>query len=228
QCRISRKLVDAGQLIRDLFPAALPAAPAQEAQTASRESAIGAESRQVFVSYSWMPESTAVVDEIEGILGAHGITLIRDRNEIAYKDNIRDFMLQLAGGAAVILVISKRYLKSPYCMFELTELAKSARNPDALRRRIFPILLPDVKISNATDRLAHTRFWEHEVSKLTKAIKKGDLRHLQGIHADLDLYDEIRSHIAQTLDLIRYLNTLTLAGHRKSKFKELLAALQSS
>ncbi|MEO5998942.1 MAG: hypothetical protein ABIN89_19385 [Chitinophagaceae bacterium] len=46
-------------------------------------------------------------------------------------------MKRIGTGKAVVVVIGDRYLKSPYCMFELLEIY---RNRDFIDR-IFPIVL---------------------------------------------------------------------------------------
>jgi len=48
--------------------------------------------RELFVSYAWNDESQALVDRLESALSEHDIRLIRDRNEVGYKDGITDVL----------------------------------------------------------------------------------------------------------------------------------------
>jgi hypothetical protein len=103
QCRVSRTLMDAATLIHDLFPAVLRSAerrPGDEVSIGHAESAAPEpEPRQeVFVSYAWTDESRAIVDQMETALHEQGIRLVRDRNEVKYRDPIRDFMKRIGRG----------------------------------------------------------------------------------------------------------------------------------
>jgi hypothetical protein len=177
--------------------------------------------RQVFVSYSWVPESDAVVDEIEKALADQGIRLLRDRNEIKYRAGIREFMQDLGHDKAVIVVLSKAYLESKSCMFELTEIAERGD----LRGRVFPIIMPDAKIYNAADRLRYVKFWEEQKQELEHAMRQVGLENLQGIREELDLFAKIRGTVAGLVDILGDMNALTLEQHKRTNFADLVRAL---
>jgi hypothetical protein len=78
------------------------------------------------------------VDRLSELSGA-GIHLLRDQDEMHYKDSIRTFMDRIGSGKCVVVVLSKKYLESKNCMFELTEIAarkdiRIACSPCSLRR----------------------------------------------------------------------------------------------
>ena len=135
QCQNSMKMVDADDLIRDIFPWLAGDLRQPTFQTLGDLAVALTSPKQVFVSYSWGPESDAIVDDIEKALAEHDIRLLRDRNEIKYRDGIREFMRNLGHGRAVVVVLSRAYLESKSCMFEVTEIAE---NGD-LRGRVFPL-----------------------------------------------------------------------------------------
>src|SRR4029453_8619851 len=120
---------------------------------------------ELFVSYAWEPESSAVVDRLQDALTQQGIRLIRDHEEERYKDSIRDFMRRIGRGKAVIIVISDKYLKSENCMFELVEVAKA----ESLRERVFPLVLSSANIYKATGRIGYVQHWEEEIRSLDQA-----------------------------------------------------------
>lgn len=68
--------------------------------------------QEVFISYAWEGESEKVADELEAVLFAKNIRLIRDKTSLAFKGLIRKFMVQIGQGNLVVLVISDKYLKS--------------------------------------------------------------------------------------------------------------------
>jgi hypothetical protein len=104
------------------------------------------QTQSIFVSYAWTEESNAIVDHLQSELAKHGIRLLRDREEIRYRDSVRDFMRRLGQGKAVVAIISEKYLKSENCMFEMLEITRAG----TLRERIFPIVLADANIYKAT------------------------------------------------------------------------------
>jgi Leucine-rich repeat (LRR) protein len=163
QCRISRKLVDAATLIRDVMPSALRADAFVLVSGLARPAEIAAPEpepvKEVFVSYAWKSgESVSIVDQLEQAFRGRDTQLIRDKSEMKYKDPIRAFMQRLGRGKCVVVVLSKDYLTSESCMFELTEIAGRGDLSD----RVFPIVLADANIYNAKARVQYVKHWEKE------------------------------------------------------------------
>jgi GTPase SAR1 family protein len=228
QCRISRKLVDAASLIRDVFPAAAYSHNAlmNQSDIFSQEICPSPEPsivKEVFVSYAWTDESTALVDKLQEAFGERDIVLIRDKNEMQYKDSIREFMERIGRGKCIVVVLSKKYLESKNCMFELTEIAER----DDIRDRVFPIVLDDARIYDALDRIGYIKHWEQKKKRLDDEMKKVGGENLQGIREELDLFARIRLTIAQIVDILSDMNALTPDQHRKSNFDSLLQALEA-
>lgn len=228
QCRVSRKLVDAAELLRDVLPWAdhLLEAFVNPYDIPRQETFRPAESpsvKEVFVSYAWSDESGAVVDKLQESFEGHEIKLIRDKNEMRYKDSIRDFMQRIGRGKCVVVVLSKRYLESKNCMFELTEIAGRGD----IRDRVFPVVLDDARIYDAVDRLEYIEYWERKREALDAKMKKVGGENLQGIREELDLFSDIRNTIARIVDILSDMNTLTPEQHRGSNFDALLQALES-
>ena len=105
--------------------------------------------KEIFISYSWREESKKIADELDAAFQAKGITITRDMRDVKYKDRIKLFMENLGRGKCVIVIISKAYLESENCMFELLQIAKHGEFYD----RIFPIVLSDAKIYKPIDRI---------------------------------------------------------------------------
>jgi len=226
QCHESGEMVDAAQLVREILPVALRH---EEYVTESRSigttpQAISAQSSpEVFVSYAWNTDSNLIVDRVRQALEQEGIRLIRDREEVRYRDSIRDFMRRIGQGKCVVVVISDKYLKSENCMFEMVEIAKEP----GLRERIFPIVLSDANIYKATGRVKYVRYWEDEIQELDEALKtvRGD--NLTKLQEDLNVYSEIRRLFDGIADTLRDLNALTPDQHEGSGFEELIRRIRS-
>ncbi len=176
----------------------------------------------VYISYAWNSESESVAEAIEKELVAKGIRIIRDKKDLKYKGRIKDFMAQIGKGQYVIVVISNKYLKSENCMFELLQIFKNRNFYD----RIFPVVLKEVKIAKASDRVAFVEYWQDERENLDKRIRKlKSLSNIQGVTEELNLYTEIRNNIAVLTNILQDINTLNTDKHIRSNFEHLYDVL---
>lgn len=236
QCHQSGEMVDAAQLIRALLPEVLHAKviappdfcpteepPTTEPPAESEATASPSPPAEVFVSYAWTPESDAMVDKLQQAFASTEIKLLRDSEEMRYKDSIRDFMRRLGQGNCIVLIISEKYLKSENCMFELTEIAKAAN----LRERIFPIVLPDANIYKAAGRLSYVQYWENQIQQLDAQLKTVSAANLVNVHADISLFAEIRSQFDVITGTLKDMNALSHTEHADTGFEELLRRLRS-
>ncbi|MGK5681045.1 COR domain-containing protein [Actinoplanes sp. URMC 104] len=215
QCRVSRKLLDPVPLLAELSPDPVWRTGAVRQERVAPEP-------EVFVSYKWGGQADALVDGIVTRLGERGVAVVRDRDEMSYRDSIRGFMRRLGAGKAVVVVLDKAYLESENCMFELTEIAA---RPE-FRDRVFPIVLADAGIFRPIDRVKHVGYWERQKAELEDAMRGVGQENLQGIREDLDLYERIRNTVAGITDILRDMNTLTPEMHRGAEFAQLHEALE--
>jgi hypothetical protein len=76
---------------------------------------------------------------------------------------ISGFMKRIGLADHVIVVLSDKYLRSPYCMTELYSIlpAISGEKADFLRR-IIPLVLDDARFGTWRDRVAYAEHWEKE------------------------------------------------------------------
>jgi hypothetical protein len=228
QCRVSRKLVDAAHLIREVLPSAellFRIVPGNYEIPWQGEGFLPVESpprQEVFVSYAWTDESTAIVDKLQEAFQGRDITLVRDKSEMRYKDSIRDFMKRIGRGKCIVVVLSKKYLESKSCMFEMTEIADRGD----IRSRVFPIVLDDAGIFEAISRLRYIKYWEQRKAELDSEMKGVGGEYLQGIREDLDLFAKIRGTIAGIVDTLGDMNALSPAQHQGAGFQALLEALE--
>lgn len=227
QCRVSRKMVDAARLLRDVLPSAVYGRDTRLGQLISARHAAypvaePAPTKEVFVSYAWTDESIAIVDALQAACEEREIVLVRDKNEMRYKDSIRDFMRRIGRGTCIVVVLSKNYLESKNCMFELTEIASRGD----IRDRVFPIILDDARIYDAIDRVRYIKHWEQKKQELDEEIKGVGGEYLQGIREELDLFAKIRHTIAEIVNIVGDMNAQTLDQHQRSNFDALLEVLE--
>jgi hypothetical protein len=196
--------------------------PASPAKPAPAKAVGAATSREIFVSYAWGGESEEIVDKIDQAFAAKGITIIRDKRDAGYKASIKEFMERIGRGKTVIVVIGEKYLKSENCMFELVQIAKNGQFID----RIFPIVLADAQIYKPVQRIKYVQHWEQQIKELDEAMKTVSAANLQGFREEIDQYTEIRNTIAELVNIIKDMNTLTPEMHSESGFAQLFKAIE--
>ena len=225
QCRRSRRLRDPAGLLRMLSPDALdrPARPRalDRPGAALREEPARPE---IFVSYHWGGDSEALVDEIQHRMAEQGVPITRDKNEIVYRDSIKQFMRRIGAGKCVIVILSKAYLESSSCMYELTQIAS---RPD-FARCVYPIVMPDAGIFDAITKIRYIKYWEDRRAELDAAMKEVGQEHLEGIRDELDLYEDIRNTISRITEMLADMNTLTPQMHRGTNFEQLYTQLATA
>jgi hypothetical protein len=108
-------------------------------------------------------------------------------------------------------------------MFEMVEVAKA----QALRERIFPIVLADANVYDAIGRVGYVSHWEDKSRKLDEALKtvRGD--NLRNLQEDLNLYAEIRQLVDGITSTLRDMNALTSDQHAGSGFDELIRRIRA-
>jgi hypothetical protein len=181
------------------------------------------EDKEIFISYTWGGEGEELVNLLEESFQARGVEIIRDKKNLGYKGNIKEFMERLGRGKCIIAVICDKYLRSRSCMFELVQVAARGSFHD----RVFPIIMNSAQIDDPVERIQYVKHWEEEIEKLKNAIKSVDPANLQGFREDIDVYTEIRATISDLTNVLRNTNALTSEMHSESNFSILFESLES-
>ncbi len=185
---------------------------------------------EIFISYAWGDKNEKgesreeIVNELYDSLTSKGFTVIRDKVSLGYGGRISNFMDRIGRGKYVVVVISDKYLKSEFCMYEILELVKNKDYSD----RIFPIILSDANIFDEIQRLEYLDYWSAKKNNLQKRIR--DLQELQdatAAHAKLKQYDDIREIIGEFTSFVKDVNALTPDMHSDNDFRELIQFLEN-
>jgi hypothetical protein len=174
------------------------------------------DSPEIYFSYAWGDDKEEgesrekIANDLYESLKNKGYNVKRDKEEIAYKMSITDFMKKISRSDFVVLIISDKYLKSPNCMFEILETyRKSNSDKDTFIERIFPLVLKDAKIRNGTDRLLYVRHWGKEKKLLEKAISEVGLSDaIDTIGEEYTTLKEVTSNIGLITKILNDINTL--------------------
>lgn len=150
----------------------------------------------LFLSYSW--NDSELANTIDNELSSWGVNIKRDVRDIGTWTSIKEFMSSIRNQDYAVIIISKSYLKSPNCMFEVMEIFKDTQYKD----KILSIVTSDADIYNPISRANYIKYWEEETKKLEEAIKPLKLENTAELTMELRKYKSIEMTIAAFLDLI--------------------------
>jgi len=134
-----------------------------------------------YVSYAWGDESPEgrerekVVDRLCAAAEARGLVIQRDKNVLGFGDDIYNFMRRIGGGRRVFVILSEKYLRSPFCMYELSEIWRTSLREVDFFNRVRVFALPGTEVWKAKDWLAWAKHWETEYNELDTAAHSIDL-----------------------------------------------------
>jgi internalin A len=166
--------------------------------------------RQYFVSYAWgddTPEGRereAIVDRLCEAAEQRGLHIQRDKNVLRPGDSISKFMKDLAAGDRIFVILSDKYLHSPYCMNELLQIwIKCSTEKQKFLDRVRVYRLPDIKISSIPDRAQYAIYWRQEYEKVEQLIRDGgpDVLGPRGF-GEYKLMGDFRRSVAEILEII--------------------------
>jgi hypothetical protein len=182
---------------------------------------------QIFVSYAWGDDASEdawkraeVVERMCETLDKEDWQVVRDKGALMYGDLISTFMKRLTQADRVIVVLSAKYLRSPYCMTELHAIYKSAREEkQEFLNRIIPLVLEDASFDTPEERVEHAKHWEARYLKL-----KADLDYLSV--EDFGLYQNMRKWYTDVGNILAYVNDVLVPHGFESIVKDDFATLR--
>jgi internalin A len=166
-----------------------------------------------YVSYAWGDNTTegkereAVVDRLCSEAEVRGKRIIRDKTEMKIDDRISRFMDRIGKGVVngrVCIVLSDKYLKSPYCMHELFDVWRNCREDgDTFIDRTRVFVLPNAKISTEVERARYVVHW-HNALEEHKALVRGPVPLLSDKgYAELRFMNRFVNETANILQLVQ-------------------------
>ena len=170
----------------------------------------------IFLSYNWNNKTEA--DYIEKNLSSIGISIKRDINNLNYKDDLREFMTQIRESDYAIILVSVDYLKSPNCLFELTQLFKD-KDYD---KKILPIICDNTKIYSVSDKVSIIKYWSEKCNEIETQIKILEPTNALNLLKELKLYKDIYSSIDEFLENISKRLNINISDAVKNNFKDIL------
>jgi internalin A len=115
-------------------------------------------------------------------------------------DRISAFLRRLTRADLVVAVVSDKYLRSPYCLYEIYKLWQRCQgDADDLVRRVVPILLPEVRLSNLEERAPYLEFWATRADKLEALFRNPGISPSWESWQEVKLVREFAHHVDSIL-----------------------------
>lgn len=189
-------------------------------------------SPEIFFSYAWGDEQEQggsrekIVNELYDSLIKDKYQVVRDKYNLEYKGFISDFMSQIGRGKCIIVAISQKYVKSPYCMFELYEIARNS-NFDKIqfREKVIPLRVELIDFNDPATLEKHFAFWDNEYKKWDELVKKRAEQLSVGQLQDYDRIKMIHQNFGRLTDWIKDMNTLNLQTLSADNFAAIKKAI---
>ena len=124
--------------------------------------------RSYGVSYGWNdadgggPDREAPVRALLAEAKRRTIVLLHDKTHMTFGDRITAFIRQLVQVERLIVILSEKYLRSAYCMTELSLISRQCVTDHAFARRVRVFCFRDARFGTASDRSAHGRYWREQ------------------------------------------------------------------
>ena len=171
---------------------------------------------EIFFSYAWGDEQETgqsrekIVNELFESLKADDYNVVRDKNDLGYRGYISDFMQRIGEGQNIVVAISEKYVRSPYCMFELYEIARNCRgNKEEFSRRVLPIVVERIDFDDIDILEQHLSYWEEKYNKY-EAIAQKRARQLSiDWQKEFDRIKTINQDFSKLIVWIKDMNTST-------------------
>ncbi|MBI5817569.1 MAG: TIR domain-containing protein [Verrucomicrobia bacterium] len=129
--------------------------------------------KEIFVSYAWgdtTPDGMkrgVLVENLCTAMKERGVEILRDRDQLKPGDRINEFMDRLSESNLIITIISDKYLRSEYCMYELFKIYRNCSdNPDRFLKKVIPLVLPDANVNTTSGRFSYAKYWLKEKKSL--------------------------------------------------------------
>jgi internalin A len=113
------------------------------------------------------------IDRLCETLRQNGWNILRDSEVLRPGELISGFMKRIGLADHVIVVLSDKYLRSPYCMTELHSIyQRSVGEKEDFLRRIIPLVLADARFKEFQDRDAYAEHWTTLFKTMDQSLTK--------------------------------------------------------
>ncbi len=136
----------------------------------------------IYFSYAWGDANESgesredIVNKLYDALKEEGFEVKRDKMDLGYRGLISEFMKEIGRGHLIVVAISDKYLRSPYCMHELNEIYRNSRqDKQAFVERVFPMRVERVDMSKPAVLKSYLQYWKEQEKEWSDLVKDPSL-----------------------------------------------------
>lgn len=172
---------------------------------------------KVYFSYAWGDLTAGernqelIVDRLFDSLSKSGFNVVRDKMTLEYGAFISQFMEELGQGKLIVVFVSDKYVRSPYCMFELFEIARNNKwNKEAFRKHVLPIRLESLAFDKPETLGKYFGFWKEEERKWSEFVRDNMDLCSPAQYRRFQLVKEIKQQLGRLSEWIQDINASSL------------------
>lgn len=133
--------------------------------------------RKLYVSYAWgddTPKGRKRQEDVDRACARaeQNCVVLRDDTVLKQRDRISVFMEEMGNADRILLMLSDKYLRSPFCMFELFEIWRTSKqDPKIFLDRLIVWKPPELNISSPTHRSRPAAYWKRQHEKVERETR---------------------------------------------------------
>lgn len=170
----------------------------------------------IYFSYAWGDDEETgesredIVNKLYDSLKTDGFALKRDKMDLGYKGLISEFMKDIGRSNLIIVAISDKYLRSPYCMHEINEIYRNARQEkEEFSKRVFPIRAESIKMSDPLVIDEYLSYWEEQKNKWETLVQRRAGQLGTAHFGEFNKVKEINDNFSQLMAFLQDMNSLS-------------------
>ena len=178
----------------------------------------------VYISYNWESNSDHTVNHLCTVFDLRRITYFRDKQNCHYLDNIKAFMNSIRNGEIIVVVLSRAYMLSKNCMYELSGILERKDGSD----RILPVVVDD-SIRDRRFYIEMVKHWKEQKDKVDDDVNTMmtiDPAMVEPLTKEQEEIDVIYGFLLKIKDYIDWVNADSLDNLSSSNFKSLIDKIQ--
>ncbi len=167
---------------------------------------------KIYFSYAWGDQGEngeGLVDLLFDSLYYDDFRVLRDNYDIDYGELISEYMKEMGDGDLILVFMSEKYAKSPYCMYELFRIAQNCQwDKSQFSNRVLPIVVELVRFDKPEVLelfFAHWDKQEEDWSRIMDKRKKAG-RNTEGIQRKYNMAHSINYHFDKLSDWLIDIN----------------------
>ena len=148
----------------------------------------------IFVTYNWNETSDTFIKLLEKSLSKFNVKY--DKKDVDDWDSLSHFMETIQKEDFVVQIVTKKYLESANCLYEVMSLMK---RPDWETVTMTIVLSDATEIYEDVKKLEYIKYWSDKTSELENKLKELPESSIQSVKDLLDKHIAIRDNIGKFL-----------------------------